>query len=171
MCTELHLYRLHFSSDLDNTRYRKSLRMKLRLVTASFVKNATVKSTFFVKVVATPYSKSLEGSSEGLENGDEGRHGTIQCVSCPREADKANRSLLPSQTLVPLPPRTPTRSITPATFSHKHPGCSIKNQHERFHIYKYYCVNCAHRGLAARGSFWNVPRPQQRRFFLYHLSH
>jgi hypothetical protein len=139
VCMKLHLYPLHFSSDLDNTWYRKSPRTKLCWVSASFVKNGTVKATFFVKVVVTPNSERWEGPSEELENGDEGRHGTVRCVQGPGEADTTNRPLLPSETPVPVPPHTPKRITTPSTFSHEHRRRSIKTKTNVF-MYVYVCV-------------------------------
>jgi hypothetical protein len=94
------LYLLHFSPDLDNTRYRKSPRIKLCRVTASFVENGTLKATFFVKVVVMARVLCRVGKWRRRPS----RHYTMRFRS--RRSRQSNRSLLPSQNLVPLKTNT-----------------------------------------------------------------
>jgi hypothetical protein len=89
VCMELQ----HFSSDLDNTRYRKSPRTKLHVNDCKFRERWHSES----HVLRESRQPSL--------------HRTI-CIWSWR-GRQSNKPPFPSQTLVPLPSRTPTRLITP----------------------------------------------------------
>ena len=138
VCMELQ----YFSSDLDNTRYRKSPRTKLHLNDCKF-------------------RERQRSVSHVLR---ESRHPSLHRTICIRSwrSRQSNKPPFPSKTRVPLPSRTPTRLITPQYSTTNNDVVPLKTNTNVFTN-----VNMTVLSLHIAAS----PLAPNSEDFLYHLSH